>query len=150
MSDIGKKISDRRKQLGLTLEEVGDAVGVGKSTVRKWENGIIKNMRMDKVHTLANVLQMNYTDLIPGELSIRKYGKIDPDRRIDLDFKMNMAQLNEMKLRREIESKLGIPVIESVSINDKDFQEMVNFWNNATPKKRKEIVRVVGAMVKEE
>lgn len=65
MCDIGKKIFDRRKELGLTLEQVGDAVGVGKSTVRKWENGIIKNMGRDKIAALASVLQMNPVDLVP-------------------------------------------------------------------------------------
>ena len=41
MCEIGKKMYLRRKELGLTLEEVGDAVGVGKSTVRRWENGAL-------------------------------------------------------------------------------------------------------------
>ena len=55
--ELNEKIRLRRKQLGLTLEEVGNAVGVGKSTVRKWENGDIKNMRRDKIQKLAKVLQ---------------------------------------------------------------------------------------------
>ena len=33
--NIGKIIEERRKELGLTLEEVGNAVGVSKSTVKK-------------------------------------------------------------------------------------------------------------------
>lgn len=36
-------IKSRRLELGMTLEEVGDLVGVGKSTVRKWESGMIDN-----------------------------------------------------------------------------------------------------------
>lgn len=51
-----EKIKFLRKQEGLTLEEVGKAVGVGKSTVRKWENGDIKNMRRDKIASLASAL----------------------------------------------------------------------------------------------
>ena len=67
MSDIGKKIYERRKQLGLTLEEVGEAVGVGKSTVLKWENGTIKNMGIDKAEALAKVLQMNPVEFVPSD-----------------------------------------------------------------------------------
>lgn len=52
-----EKIKALREQHGLTLEEVGRAVGVGKSTVRKWENGIIENMRRDKIAALAEILQ---------------------------------------------------------------------------------------------
>ena len=54
--ELYEKIRLLRKNLGLTLEEVGDYVGVGKSTVRKWESGIIANMRRDKIAKLAEVL----------------------------------------------------------------------------------------------
>lgn len=53
---IGQKIKVLREKNGLTLEQVGSAVGVGKSTVRKWETGIIANMRRDKIAALARVL----------------------------------------------------------------------------------------------
>ena len=67
MCDIGKKMYRRRKELGLTLEEVGDAVGVGKSTVRRWENGMIKNMGRDKIAALARVLRMSPVEFVPGD-----------------------------------------------------------------------------------
>mgnify|MGYP002733833285 CR=1 FL=1 len=66
--NIGKLIHDRRIELGLTLEEVGKAVGVGKSTVKKWEDGFIANMRRDKIATLSNVLSINPVSLISGTL----------------------------------------------------------------------------------
>ena len=62
--NIGEKIKARRKELGLTLEQVGDAVGAGKSTVRKWETGMIANMKRDKIVLLAGILQMSPVDLI--------------------------------------------------------------------------------------
>ena len=66
--NIGDTIKARRKELGLTLEQVGDAVGVGKSTVRKWENGMIANMKRDKIVQLAGILQMSPVDLIEYEI----------------------------------------------------------------------------------
>lgn len=65
MNEIGELIYERRKELGLTLEQVGDAVGVGKSTVRKWENGMIKNMGRDKLAALAAVLHLDPVRLVP-------------------------------------------------------------------------------------
>lgn len=50
---IGERIKALRVERGLTLEEVGNRVGVGKSTVRKWESGDIANMRRDKIAKLA-------------------------------------------------------------------------------------------------
>lgn len=73
MEEIGNIIYQRRMELGLTLEEVGKAVGVGKSTVRKWEKGMIKNMGRDKVAALAKALNIN-----PAKL-IRPSDEFDPD-----------------------------------------------------------------------
>ena len=55
----GEKLKNRRLELGLTLEEVGNIVGVGKSTVTKWENGSIENMKRDKIALLATALKVS-------------------------------------------------------------------------------------------
>lgn len=65
--DIGKIIYNRRIELGLTLEEVGNYVGVGKSTVKKWESGYIENMKRDKIALLSEVLQLNPITFITGD-----------------------------------------------------------------------------------
>ena len=52
-------LKQRRLDLKLTLEEVGDMVGVGKSTVRKWETGDIENMKRDKIVKLAKALKVS-------------------------------------------------------------------------------------------
>ena len=53
---VGERIKNLREQQGMTLEELGNKVGVGKSTVRKWENSMIENMRRDKIAKLASAL----------------------------------------------------------------------------------------------
>ena len=53
---MANKIRTLRQERGLTLEQVADVVGVGKSTVRKWETGMIANMRRDKIADLAKAL----------------------------------------------------------------------------------------------
>lgn len=57
-------MKSRRNSLNLTLEEVGNAVGVGKSTVRKWENGEIENMKRDKIEKLSKVLKVSPMDIL--------------------------------------------------------------------------------------
>lgn len=56
VKDIIKK---RREELGLTYEQLGNMVGVGKSTVRKWETGLISNMRRDNIVALAKALNVS-------------------------------------------------------------------------------------------
>ena len=57
--NAGAKIKELRLEKGLTLEQLGDLVGVGKSTVRKWECGMIENMRRDKLEKLADALNVS-------------------------------------------------------------------------------------------
>lgn len=56
MENIGKRIKELRYEKGMTLEELGSKIGVGKSTVRKWEEGIIQNMRRDKIILVSEAL----------------------------------------------------------------------------------------------
>ena len=60
----GEKIKLLRTQKGYTLEELGKKVGVGKSTVRKWETGFIENMGRDKIARLSDVFGVSPTYLI--------------------------------------------------------------------------------------
>lgn len=55
-NDLAWKIRHLRTAQNLTLQQVAQQVGVGKSTVRKWETGMIENMRRDKIASLAAAL----------------------------------------------------------------------------------------------
>lgn len=48
----------RRKELGYTMKEVAERVGVSEATVSRWESGDIKNMRRDRIAALARVLEI--------------------------------------------------------------------------------------------
>ena len=56
IENMARKIKELRQAKGLTLEQVANVVGVGKSTVRKWETGMIANMKRDKIAALAKAL----------------------------------------------------------------------------------------------
>ena len=55
-NELSVKIRQLRLENNMTLEQVADIVGVGKSTVRKWETGMIANMKRDKIGLLAKAL----------------------------------------------------------------------------------------------
>lgn len=67
---INDALKARRLQLGLTLDDVGQACGVGKSTVRKWESGIIENMGRDKISKLSRVLRLSPVALLNDDIDI--------------------------------------------------------------------------------
>ena len=51
-------LKQRREELGLTLQEVADYVGVSAGTVSRWESGSISNMKRDKIARLSEILKM--------------------------------------------------------------------------------------------
>lgn len=57
-------LKENRLAKNLTLEDVGNKVGVGKSTVRKWENGLIENMGRDKIVALSKALDISPLDIL--------------------------------------------------------------------------------------
>ncbi|MFI3175415.1 MAG: helix-turn-helix domain-containing protein [Bacillota bacterium] len=65
--NIGTIIASRRSELNLTLEAIGNYVGVSKGTVKKWENGYIENMKRDKIALLSEILQLSPLTFITGE-----------------------------------------------------------------------------------
>ncbi|WP_303815391.1 helix-turn-helix domain-containing protein [Selenomonas ruminantium] len=54
-----QSLAERRKELGLTLDEVAKSVGVSKATVSRWESGEIDNMRRDRIAALAKALRVS-------------------------------------------------------------------------------------------
>ena len=82
MENMGDRIKRLRSENNMTLEELGNKVGVGKSTVRKWENGIIANMRRDKIASLASALGvspaylMGWESVLPPSENTKSHKKI--------------------------------------------------------------------------
>ena len=54
--EIKDILKNRRHELGLTLTDVADAVGVKAATVSRWESGDIENMRRDRIEAYAHAL----------------------------------------------------------------------------------------------
>ena len=82
--EICEKIKFLRMRQGMTLEELGLKVGVGKSTVRKWETGQIANMRRDKIASLADALNVSRSYLMGWEDEIN----------VDIDMRNNSGTIS--------------------------------------------------------
>ena len=69
---INEKIKARRLELGLTLQEVADKVGVDKSTVFFWEKGRTSKMKLDYLLALAKALRVDASSLMFEELDMKE------------------------------------------------------------------------------
>ena len=63
MSGLSTVLKARRRELGLTLLQIAQAVGVTEATVQRWESGNIKTVRPEKLERLAQILQVSPTAL---------------------------------------------------------------------------------------
>lgn len=68
MTALSEVMKKRRKDLGLTLAQVADAVGVTEATAQRWESGNIKSVRHEKITQLAAVLNVNPAELMGWEV----------------------------------------------------------------------------------
>lgn len=57
--EVKTVIKDRRKELGLTMKEVAEIVGVSEATISRWESGDIENMKRNRIAKLADALQIS-------------------------------------------------------------------------------------------
>lgn len=74
----GDKIKNLRIQNKMTLEEVGERIGVSKQTLYKYENNIITNIPSDKIEGLAKLFNVSPA-LIMGWNDASKEYYIDPE-----------------------------------------------------------------------
>lgn len=69
---LGEIIRSKRIEKGMTVEELGAKIGVSKTTVSRWETGVIKRIMPSHRVALTAVLGFNdqmicdYSDIIDG------------------------------------------------------------------------------------
>lgn len=94
----------RRKELGLTMEDVAKEVGVSKATVKRWESGEIANIRRDKIAILAKALHTTPAYLM---------GWVDNDTS-DIELSVHEKELilayrNQPAMQEAVDKLLGVP-----------------------------------------
>lgn len=67
MGELSSVLKRRRKELGLTLAQIADAMGVAEATVQRWESGNIKSIRHEKIGKLAEILHVSPSALMGWE-----------------------------------------------------------------------------------
>ena len=119
-------LKTKRLEKRLTLEQVGEIVGVGKSTVRKWENGMIENMGRDKIVALSKALDISPLDILgidkPQESTTKQildnvFSKLETNRQdkvvsyaqseLEEQNKENLVQLFSYNVQEKLSAGTG-------------------------------------------
>lgn len=113
--NVNEIIKKRRKELGLTLKDVANELGVSESLISRYESNDVKNMGIDKIKPLAKVLKCSPAYLMGWEKE--EQTKKNSESNIDMN---NIIRGDEFSM---------IPLYESISAGygseEADFIEML-------------------------
>lgn len=57
MADMGSRIRQKRIEKGLTMEELGNALGIKASAINKYEKGIVENIKRSTIQQMATIFE---------------------------------------------------------------------------------------------
>lgn len=103
---IGDRIKQRRLEIGMTLEDVANMVGVAVSTIQRYERGKIEKIKLPVVESIARALRVSPEWLI---------GKTDDMRVNKPDAKGQPEADGETIIQRIVR------LIKEKGVNEKSF-----------------------------
>lgn len=68
MSKLGEKIKKLRKNYRMTIKDLSDKSGVGKSTISEIETGKVKNPKSETLSKLAKALNVTVDSLLTEKM----------------------------------------------------------------------------------
>jgi len=120
--NIGNRIRERRKQLGITAEEIADKTNISRSTMYRYEQGAIQNIPAVNLKAIADVLEVSIDYLFGNTNST--------DKPLTLDDVI--TPLNEPVFT--LEEKRILEVFRNMdSAHKTEFLKLGNYWEKEYP-----------------
>lgn len=83
---VGKRIEQRRKELGLTLDDIAQEIGVARSTIQRYEKGTIERIKLPVLEAIARAISVNPAWLCGKTDNMLAETKPLPPNAIPIDF----------------------------------------------------------------
>jgi transcriptional regulator with XRE-family HTH domain len=105
--NIGKRIKERRKEIGMSAEQLGQRVGKDRATIYRYEKGEIENLPLDVLEPIAEALRTTPQYLLGWE-------KVEKKNNVLSDIILKMNEDMELLSMVETLSKLDFEKREAV------------------------------------
>lgn len=130
--NIGEIIKNRRKELGMSAEDVAEIIGASPATIYRYESNYITKMGIDKLTPIAKALRVSEAYLMGWTTN--------PNWRPDSDVSLASAPADSLQLTEQEERLLGI----CRSLNDEGCERLVEYGDDlvASGKYIKKVVRM--------
>lgn len=94
--NIGKRIKQRRKELGMSADKLGEILGKDRSTIFRYEKGDIENLPLDILQPIAKALNTTPTYLMGWEDK-----KSSPDDKLTEGEKMFLDLFRQIPVEQQ-------------------------------------------------
>lgn len=71
--EIGQRIKAHRNRMGLTQSQLGQAMGVQKSAIQKYECGNVTSIKVDMLHKFADVFGVSISSMLGEQMTLREF-----------------------------------------------------------------------------
>ena len=98
--NIGEIIKKRRKELNLSLKDIAKKLDVSESSISRYENEEIKNMGIDKLIPLSEILQVDIKELL-NNINFSRKKKKATLKEIEIANKLKALRIeNNLSLKK--------------------------------------------------
>ena len=129
---VNEIIRARRKELGLTLKQVADKLGVSESLISRYESNDVKNMGIDKLIPLAKILKTTPAYLMGWEdeknhsekTSYNEVSVVEPQEQYNISREIS----SHLERKNKIEEIYDL-VCENIDLGDRLSQPYIVIWD---------------------
>lgn len=117
--NIGARIKQRRKQLKMSADELGERLGKDRSTIYRYEKGDIENLPLDILEPIAAALHTTPQYLMGWE-SVQKKNDILSDIILKMNEDMELLEMAEALSKLCFEQRAAVKsVLNAFSTTEK-------------------------------
>lgn len=137
MALINDRIRQRRIEMGLTLKQVAEELGVQEATVQRYESGAIKSIGHETIIELSDILHTNPSYLMGWNNSLIN---MDNGKRLARMSAIDPTMLDyfeKIKALPQYQKELIYSMIDNMKSENSNLTKAANSIDNATPEQNK-------------
>ena len=137
MALINDRIRQRRIEMGLTLKQVAEELGVQEATVQRYESGAIKSIGHETIIELSDILHINPSYLMGWNNSLIN---MDNGKRLARMSAIDPTMLDyfeKIKALPQYQKELIYSMIDNMKSENSNLTKAANSIDNATPEQNK-------------
>lgn len=117
--NVGQRIKQRRKELKISADKLGEALGKDRSTIFRYERGDIEKLPLDILEPIAKILQTTPQYLMGWE-EVQKKNDVLSDIVLKLNEDMELLSMVEALTKLDFEKRQAVKsVLSAFSTVDK-------------------------------